>query len=70
MYKIEPNSLEIIIDCGYEDFFFHVNEKLHEEMLYLNIKHDYYTRPGGHTGEYWENAIDYQLVFFNKFFKK
>lgn len=70
LYKIEPNSLEIIIDCGYEDFFFHVNEKLHEEMLYLNIKHDYYTRPGGHTGEYWANAIDYQLVFFNKFFKK
>lgn len=70
LHKIEPYKLDIIIDCGYEDFFFEVNEKLHEKMLYLNIKHDYITRPGGHTREYWENAIDYQLVFFNKFFKR
>lgn len=70
LHKIEPNSLAIIIDCGYEDFFYKVNEKLHEKMLYLNIKHDYYTRPGGHKAEYWENAIDYQLLFFNKFFNK
>lgn len=70
LHKIEPNTLEIIIDCGYQDFFFAVNEKLHEKMLYLNIKHDYITRPGAHNSEYWENAIDYQLMFFNKFFKR
>lgn len=70
LYKIEPNSLAIIIDCGYEDFFFQVNERLHQEMQYMNIKHDYYTRPGGHTNEYWESAIDFQLVFFSKFFEE
>lgn len=70
LYKIEPNSLDIIIDCGYDDFFFQVNEKLHEKMMYLNINHDYYTRPGAHTSEYWANAIDYQLMFFDKFFKR
>lgn len=69
LHKIEPNSLEIIIDCGYEDFFYEVNEALHKKMLYLNIKHDYITRPGIHNSAYWANAIDYQLIFFSKFFE-
>ncbi len=68
--KIEPNSLAIIIDCGTEDFFFQVNENLHKEMLYRNIKHDYIVRPGAHNNEYWINAIDYQLTFFHKFFNQ
>lgn len=70
LHKIEPNTLDIIIDCGYEDFFYEVNEKLHKEMVYMNIKHDYITRPGAHNGKYWENAIDYQLLFFKKFFER
>lgn len=70
LHKIEPNSLSIIIDCGYDDFFYEVNEKLHEKMLYMNIPHDYIIRPGAHNFEYWENAIDYQLLFFSKFFKR
>ena len=70
LHKIKPNSLEIIIDCGINDFFFEVNENLHKQLLYLKIPHDYITRPGAHTGEYWHNAIDYQLLFFRKFFNK
>ncbi|MDR2954978.1 MAG: esterase family protein [Prevotella sp.] len=66
--RIEPNSLAIIIDCGVDDFFYLVNEELHKELLYRNIPHDYITRPGGHTHEYWNNAIDYQVQFFLKFF--
>lgn len=66
--KIEPNSLSIIIDCGRDDFFYQVNEELHKEMLYRNIPHDYIIRPGKHTHEYWNNAVDYQLQFFSKFF--
>lgn len=68
--KIEPNSLDIIIDCGTGDFFFEVNQKLHEQLLYNNIPHDYIVRPGKHDGKYWNNAIDYQLLFFHKFFTK
>jgi S-formylglutathione hydrolase FrmB len=68
--KIEPGSLAIIFDCGKDDFFFRVNEALHNEMLYRNIQHDYIVRPGGHTGEYWNNAIDYQMLFFSKFFNQ
>jgi len=70
LYRIEPNSLAIIVDCGTDDFFYEVNEALHKEMLYMNIPHDYIVRPGGHTHEYWNNAIDYQMMFFSKFFSK
>lgn len=68
LHLIQPNSLAIIIDCGTEDFFFQVNENLHRQMLQRNIKHDYITRPGVHNSEYWNNAIDYQIIFFSKFF--
>ena len=27
-------------------------------------------RPGAHTGEYWNNSIDYQILFFLKFFRE
>ncbi|GHT04182.1 esterase [Bacteroidia bacterium] len=68
--KITPNTLAIIIDCGKDDFFYQVNEALHKEMLYRNILHDYIIRPGGHTHDYWNNAVDYQMLFFSKFFNK
>ena len=68
--KIEPNSLSIIIDCGKDDFFYQVNEELHKEMLYRNISHDYIIRPGAHTHAYWNDALDYQLLFFSKFFNQ
>ncbi|NDV78666.1 alpha/beta hydrolase family protein [Dysgonomonas sp. 511] len=70
LHKIEPNTLEIIIDCGKDDFFYKVNEDLHHDMLRRNITHDYIVRPGGHTHKYWNNAVDYQLMFFSKFFNK
>lgn len=64
------SDLAIIIDCGTEDFFFEVNENLHKEMIYRNIKHDYISRPGAHNGQYWKNSIGYQLLFFRNFFYK
>lgn len=70
LYKIAPNKLAIIIDCGTSDFFYKVNENLHQELLYRNIEHDYISRPGAHDGKYWNNAIDYQMLFFSKFFQK
>lgn len=70
LHKIQPNTLSIIIDCGTSDFFFNVNEQFHKKMLDMNIPHDYITRPGTHNGEYWNNALDYQILFFEKFFEK
>ncbi len=65
---LKEKNIALIIDCGYEDFFAEVNNKLHDELLRRGVSHDYYTRPGGHTGDYWRNSIDFQLLFFNKFF--
>jgi S-formylglutathione hydrolase FrmB len=68
LHLIKPNSLSLIIDCGTEDFFYKVNENLHQQMLYRNIAHDYSTRPGAHNWNYWTNAIQYQLLFMSNYF--
>lgn len=62
--KLNDGDLKIIIDCGTEDFFFKVNNNLHKKLLKRGIKHDYIIRPGAHNLEYWNNSIEYQLLFF------
>jgi S-formylglutathione hydrolase FrmB len=69
LHLLRPNSLALIIDCGTEDFFYKVNENLHEQLLYRNIPHDFITRPGAHNWNYWTNSIQYQLLFMNNYFK-
>ncbi|WP_274950149.1 alpha/beta hydrolase [Bacteroides cutis] len=68
--KIENGDLALIIDCGESDFFLEVNKEFHKRLLARNIDHDFITRPGEHNGKYWSNSIDYQILFFSKFFKK
>lgn len=68
--KIQDGDLALIIDCGEQDFFLEVNKELHKRLLARNISHDFITRPGAHNGQYWNNSIDYQILFFDKFFKK
>lgn len=69
LYLVKPKSLALIIDCGVDDFFYKVNVKLHEELLLRNIPHDFISRPGAHNWEYWYNAVSYQLMFMNNYFK-
>lgn len=68
--NLRNGDLAIIFDCGYSDFFFEVNNDFHNKLLKYKIDHDFIVRPGGHTGEYWNNAIDYQILFFRKYFDK
>ena len=68
VHKLTPGLLNIIIDCGVSDFFWTVNRNLHEKLLERNIPHDFISRPGGHSWEYWANSIAFQTVFFHKFF--
>jgi S-formylglutathione hydrolase FrmB len=68
LHLLTPNSLALIIDCGTDDFFFKVNENLHQQLLYHNIPHDYITRPGGHTWLYWTNSVKFQMLFMSNFF--
>ena len=64
------DSVSIIFDCGLDDFFYPTNYLLHAKMVQLNIPHEYIERPGKHDWEYWANAIEYQLLFFRKFFDR
>lgn len=68
--KLANGDLAIIVDCGEADFFLDVNKDLHNRLLERKIDHDFITRPGGHNGGYWSNSMDYQILFFDKFFKK
>ena len=70
LHLLTPNSLALIIDCGSEDFFYRVNNNLHEKLLERNIPHDYISRPGGHNWPYWNNAVSYQLLFMKQYFDK
>ena len=69
LHLYKPNSIALIIDCGTDDFFFTVNEHLHQQLLYRNIAHEYIVRPGAHNWSYWINAVQYQLLFMSNYFK-
>lgn len=66
---IDNGDLALIFDCGVNDFFYKVNCNFHEALLKRGIEHDFISRPGAHTQTYWKNSIEYQWLFFNKFFK-
>lgn len=68
--QINTDRLQLIIDCGVEDFFLETNREMHRRLLKAGIKHEYTERPGGHSGAYWGNAVDFQVLFFDKFFRK
>lgn len=65
--QIQP-GLKLMIDCGFEDFFYPVNEALHAVLLANKIPHDYITKPGKHNWDYWKEAIYYQTLFMNRNF--
>ena len=68
-HLLTAKSLALLIDCGTEDFFYKVNQNLHYLLALRNIPHDFISRPGAHNWTYWNNAIKYQLLFMNNYFK-
>ncbi len=68
--QLQEGEFNIIFDCGVDDFFAGVNNDFHNELVKAGVAHDYISRPGAHTRAYWENAIPYQLWFFNRAFSK
>ena len=70
MLHLIDSDIKLIIDCGYDDFFFEDNRRLHDNLLERNIKHEYIERPGVHNWDYWRNAIQHQILYFNNFFTR
>ncbi len=64
------DSVAIIIDCGTEDRVLAMNKAVHEKLIKMKTPHDYIERPGGHNWKYWEESIDYQMLFFRKHFDR
>lgn len=63
-------SLSIIIDCGIDDHLIQGNRNLHQKLIDRKIPHDYIERPGKHDWNYWRNAVQYQLLYFSRFFQQ
>ncbi|WP_317128828.1 alpha/beta hydrolase-fold protein [Hymenobacter elongatus] len=64
--KLGANGLPLIIDCGVDDFLLEINREVHRRLVYNLTPHDYTERPGSHTWEYWQNALPYHMLFFQK----
>lgn len=67
---IKPDALALIFDCGYSDFFYPINVAFHDKLVERKIPHDFTVRNGGHSWEYWANSIQYQSLFFSKYFSR
>ena len=61
-------ELQLLLDCGIEDIFIESNREVHQKLLFGEIPHTYVERPGGHSWNYWTNALPDHLMFFNKIF--
>jgi hexosaminidase len=68
--RFSAGDIALAIDCGVDDFFAPANRALHQRLLELKVPHDYTERPGGHTWDYWANAIQYQVLYFSGKFKE
>jgi S-formylglutathione hydrolase FrmB len=66
---LKGKNIPLIIDCGVGDFFLEANREAHRRLLELDYPHDYTERSGEHNSEYWGHAVDFQVFFFDKFFK-
>ena len=67
--KLAGRKFGLILDCGTGDFLWAQNVALHEALLKAKVPHDWYARPGGHTWDYWINALPYHLQYFSRWVK-
>lgn len=68
--SLAPGQLNIIFDCGTEDFFYKVNCDLDSALNARKIHHVYITAPGAHNGQYWSKSIYPQMRFFRDIWSK
>lgn len=68
--SLMPDQINIIFDCGTEDFFYNVNCDLDSALNARKIPHTYITAPGAHNVAYWSKSILPQLQFFKSIWDK
>lgn len=67
---MRKNNIELIFDCGVDDFLIEPNRELHRRLVFNQTPHDYSERPGGHSWEYWQNSLPHHILFFSNALKK
>lgn len=67
---MKTSKVEIIFDCGVDDFLIEPNRELHRRLVFNQTPHDYSERPGGHSWDYWQNSLPYHIIFFHNVLKK
>jgi S-formylglutathione hydrolase FrmB len=67
--QLKDNDLNIVIDCGRDDFFLKVNRALHQQLLEDGVSHIYEEHAGGHSKEYWKASIERQIPYIATQFK-
>lgn len=63
--KMKATGLKLVFDCGVDDFLIEPNRELHRRLVFDQTPHDYTERPGGHSWDYWQNSLPYQVLFFS-----
>lgn len=58
-----------IFDCGTEDIFYPVAEKLNILTDSLNIPATFIMQPGNHNTAYWNKSIEHHFVYFTQHLK-
>lgn len=66
--KLEPGTINIIFDCGEQDFFYDVNRSLDSLLTRRGVEHTWNHRPGKHSWDYWTKSLPTHLDFFCEFF--
>ncbi|MDI1322194.1 MAG: alpha/beta hydrolase family protein [Algoriphagus sp.] len=66
----KSQKIHLIIDCGVNDFLIEPNRELHRRLVFEGVSHDYTERDGGHSWNYWENALPYHMLFFSNSIQK
>lgn len=67
---LKKANLSLFIDCGVDDFLIGSNRQLHQNLLANKTSHDYIERPGGHSWNYWQNALPFHVLFFENVFSE
>lgn len=53
-------------DCGTDDPLIEGNRLLHQQLLDLQVEHEYEEFSGGHTWPYWQTHVEKTLRFFDQ----
>lgn len=62
-------DVQLMIDCGEDDFFLEGNNALHDILTDRGIEHRYNTYPGGHSASYWTTRLPEQLAAASRWLK-